>query len=99
MPSTPLPPPVPSVVALVSPRKEVVNQLGIQGQVNKSASKTRRKLAIGDETIALALKDFSKGILEVKKMKLKLVEKIIERNREGREMMVRVEKESKEMMM
>jgi len=98
MHGTPLLSPVPNIAASLSLRTKAMNQLGIQKQVNRSAKK-RRKLVAGDETIASAIKDFSKGILEVEKMKLGLSKKIIKNEREEREMMLRAEKESREMMM
>ena len=57
--------------------------------MNQNAGKKKRKLAIGEESIVSAITNFSKGILEVEKMKLQLAEKMIDNEREGREMLMK----------
>jgi hypothetical protein len=90
LPSTP-PPPPPSADATSSqsPCTEAVNQPGCDGQVNRSAGKRKRKLDARDDSIASAITSFSKGILEVEKMKLQITEKLIDSEREGREMVLK----------
>ena len=77
--STPSTQTAPGATSSQSPRTQAVNQPGCEGQVNKSASKRKRKLALGEEGIASAIKDFSKGILEIEKMKMESSERLSER--------------------
>jgi hypothetical protein len=82
-------PPISSVAGATSshsPRTHAVNQVGCKGQVNRSARKKKKKLGAMDESIAAAINNFFKGILEVEKMKLQITEKLIDNEREGREM-------------
>ena len=53
--------------------------------MNKSANKKKRKLLASDEAIVSTITHFSDGVLEVEKMKLKITEKLIDSEREGRE--------------
>ena len=57
--------------------------------MNKSANKKKRKLLAGDEAIASAITHFSNDVLEVEKMKLKVTEKLIDNEREGRELLMK----------
>ena len=57
--------------------------------MNKSANKRKRKLLAGDEAIASTITHFSNGVLEVEKMKLKVTEKFIDSEREGRELLMK----------
>ena len=77
--STPNTQTAPGAASSQSPRTQVVNQPGCEGQVNKSANKRKRKLALGEEGIASAIKDFSKGILEIEKMKMESSERLSEK--------------------
>ena len=90
VPSTP--PPLSTSVGATSsqtPCTKAANQPGCEGQVNKSANKKKRKLLTGDEAIANAITHFSDGVLEVEKMKLKVTEKLIDSEREGRELLMK----------
>ena len=89
LPTPPPHPSAPNTASSHSPRSEAVNQPGCEGQVNRNAGKRKRKLAMGDESIVSAINNFSKGILEVEKMKLQLTEKMIDHEREGREMLMK----------
>ncbi|KAG0573278.1 hypothetical protein KC19_VG164400 [Ceratodon purpureus] len=74
--------------APISPRTRAAKQPHWVGQLNKSAEKRRRKLSAGDHAIASAITDFSNGIIEIEKMKLRVTEKIIESGKQGREMVL-----------
>ena len=59
VPSTPPPPSTPvGATSSQTPRTKAANQLGCEGQVNKSANKKKRKLLAGDEAIASAITHF-----------------------------------------
>ncbi|KAG0594759.1 hypothetical protein M758_UG106800 [Ceratodon purpureus] len=74
--------------APILPRTRAAKQPHCVGQLNKSAEKRRRKLSAGDHAIASAITDFSNGIIEIEKMKLEVIEKIIESEKQGREMVL-----------
>ena len=57
--------------------------------MNKSAKKKKRKLLASDEAIASAITHFSNGVLKVKKMKLKVIEKLIDSERKGCEFLMK----------
>jgi len=72
----------------ISPRTRAAQQPHCTGQLNKSAEKRKRKLNAGDHAIASAITNFSDGIIQIEKMKLQLTEKIIESEKQGREMVL-----------
>jgi len=82
------PPPHAPTASSHSPHSEAVNQLGCEGQVNWSVGKRKRKLAMGDESIAFAINNFSNRIIEVEKMKMKITKKFIDSERQARKMMM-----------
>jgi len=49
VPGIPPPPPATSADTSQSPRTQAANQLGIEGQVNKSVTKRKRKSTAADE--------------------------------------------------
>ena len=89
--SSTLPPPSTLVDATSSQtlRIKAVNQPDCEEQVNKSANKKKKKLLASDEAIANAITHFSDGVVEVEKMKLKVTEKLIDSEREGREFLMK----------
>ena len=90
VPSTSPPPSTPiGATSSQTPHTKAANQPGCERQVNKSANKKKRKLLASDEAIASAITHFSDGVLEVKKMKLKVKEKLIDSEREGRELLMK----------
>ena len=87
VPSTPPPHFTPaSITSSHTPCTKVVNQPGCEGQVNKNTNKKKRKLLANDEAIASAITHFSNGVLE---MKLKVIKKLIDSKREGRELLMK----------
>ena len=90
VPSTPPPPSIHvGATSSQTPCTKAANQPGCEGQVNKSANKKKRKLLAGDEAITSAITHFLDGVLEVEKMKLKVIEKLIDSEREGRELLMK----------
>ena len=57
--------------------------------MNKSTNKRKRKLLTGNAAIAAAITNFSDSILEIEKMKLQVTVKLIDSEREGRELLVK----------
>ena len=90
VPSTPPPPSTPAGATFSqTSHTKAANQPGCEGQVNKNANKKKRKLFTNDEAIANGIIHFSNGVLEVEKMKLKVIEKLIDSARAGREFLVK----------
>ena len=90
VPSTPPPPStLASATSSQTPCTKAANQPGCDSQVNKSANKKKRKLLASDKAIASAITHFSDGVLKVEKMKLKVIEKLIDSEREGRKLLMK----------
>ncbi len=87
LPTTLLIPPPTCATSTQSPCIQAVNQSpGCEGQVNKNTRKRKRKLATDEESIASAISSFFKEILEVEKIKMSIAEKMIESERESRDL-------------
>jgi len=72
----------------ISLRTRTTKQPHCTGQLNKSVEKWRKKLSAGDYAIATAITNFSNGVIYIQKMKLQVTEKIIENEKQRREMVL-----------
>jgi len=72
----------------ISSRTRTAKQQHCTSQLNKSVEKWRKKLNVGDHVIASVIINFSDGIIQIEKMKLQVIEKIIESRKQGREMVL-----------
>ena len=57
--------------------------------MNKSVNKRKRKLFASDVAIAVAITNFSYGVLDIEKMKLHITKKLIDSKREACELLIK----------